>query len=69
MMISVDPKKYHNKPLPRKRKEDGTLHHVQCNGHRQHVIWWTGKERLDGTVVGVEHCSEPECEINFQGGD
>ena len=44
-------------PVLRARMDDGTLHHVICEGARYHVIWWNG--------LG-EYWIEPECEINKQ---
>lgn len=44
-------------PLPRERKTDGRLHHVVCQGSREHVLWWDS--------LGT-HCSEAECEVNAE---
>ena len=34
------------------------------NGWRKHVIHWEGHRQPDGSIKGVEKCSEPDCEIN-----
>lgn len=39
------------------KKEDGTYHHLICDGSRRHVSWFDSHG---------EHCSEPNCEINYK---
>jgi len=43
-------------PFGETEKEDGTVHHLICNGSRRHVLWWSS----EGT-----HCSVENCEINI----
>lgn len=51
--------KYYNSekemPIGEIEKEDGTVHHLCCEGSRRHVLWWSSKG---------EHCTEPRCEVN-----
>jgi hypothetical protein len=42
-------------PFGEIKKEDGTVHHLHCNGSRRHILDWDANGR---------HCSVKECEIN-----
>ena len=43
--------------LKREYNESGHIKHVSKEGSREHVLWWDSN--------GC-HCSEKDCEINFQ---
>ena len=45
-------------PIREIKKDDGTVHHIICEGIRRHTLYWDSN--------GI-HCSCKECEIN-QGG-
>ena len=42
-------------PICEIKKGDGTVHHLECNGSRRHVIYYDSN--------GI-HCKVKECEIN-----
>lgn len=44
-------------PFGEIKKDDGSFHHLSCNGSRRHVISWDSNG---------SHCSEPNCEINYK---
>lgn len=47
--------KEENMPFGEIKKDDGTVHHLVCNGSRRHVVYLNSSG---------QHCKVKNCEIN-----